>query len=70
MGTLQATHDLLEQAEQDAIIAKRLPGWMRPGNPEHIRVLCRIEGQPWTADTACRPCCSRLYQSTASPRPC
>ena len=41
MGTLQATHDLLEQAEQDAIIAKRLPGWMRPGNPEHMRVLCQ-----------------------------
>lgn len=41
MGTLQATHDLLEQTEQDAIIAKRLPGWMCPGNPEHMSVLCQ-----------------------------
>jgi len=41
MGTLQTTHDLLEQAEQDAIIAKRLPGWLRPGKTAHMDVLCQ-----------------------------
>ncbi|PVZ43663.1 NEL-type E3 ubiquitin ligase domain-containing protein [Pseudomonas sp. CC120222-01a] len=39
MGTSEHTHDRLEQAEQDRIIAARLPGWMLAASAGHAAVL-------------------------------
>ncbi|WP_410481762.1 NEL-type E3 ubiquitin ligase domain-containing protein [Pseudomonas plecoglossicida] len=61
MGNAQATHDLLEQAAQDAIIAKRLPGWMCPGNPEHMAAL----GQALKGSLDCRYRLQALLQQVA-----
>ncbi len=39
MGTSSHAHDHLEQAEQDRIIARRLPGWMLTVSADHAPVL-------------------------------
>lgn len=39
MGTSLHSHDHLEQAEQDRIIAARLPGWMLAVSAGHVAVL-------------------------------
>ncbi|MFJ4456273.1 NEL-type E3 ubiquitin ligase domain-containing protein [Pseudomonas sp. NPDC089392] len=39
MSRAQHPHELLEQAAQDQIIARRLPDWLQSGSPEQLAVL-------------------------------